>query len=140
MANRNELHELFIGKFKFREEFSREEVEKFIEPYLDLDPEKTYKQALAKEAQRLIASIKDPDRIRECVGYDLNGQQKFAWPLYTEDVDKLKAMEDRLTKQMRGLENTLERVQTRIWILEHQVTINDILKRKQMSEEQAQLQ
>lgn len=132
-----DLKLLFLGKFRGRD-FTREEVEKFLEPYFDFDPEKAYKEALAKAAQKLIASFKDSDNIRDCFSYEWEGENRFGWPLFTNEVNKLEMMEKRNQKQKQGIEKSLAKIQARIWILKHQITIFDFLEyKKQKGEKEA---
>jgi len=130
-----EIRQAFIEQFAGTD-FTREEVEEFIKPYFDLDPEKAYRQALAREAQRLIASYRDSRNVRDCFGFELDGQLKFGWPLYTSDLIKLEKMEERLIKQKMGLEKSIAKVQSRIWLLKHQVTIFDVINNRKSEDTQ----
>lgn len=129
-----ELRQAFLSTFRGRD-FSRVDVEEFLEPYFSAvyDPDKAYRDALAREAQRLIASIKDEDQIRECFSFEWEGESLFGWPLHTNEIKKLEMMEQKNIKQKQGLEKSLAKIQARIWILKHQMTIFDFLEYKKQT-------
>ena len=123
---REEVKDYFQGTM-----FEREDVEDFIRPHFNVDPDLAIKRMLAKEAQKFISSWHDHDGVRDCFSYDLNGKSLFGWPLRTRNLEVLKMMKDKLDKQQRGIEKSLAKVQARIWILEHQITLDDVIKRQQ---------
>jgi hypothetical protein len=129
-----EIKQEFMDNFKGYD-FERGEVEEMLAPYFNFDPERAYREALAREAQRLITCFRDKRNVRDCFSYDANGQSRFNWPEATTDIQVLEKMEKKLQKQMRGLEKSTAKVQARIWILKKQLTIFDAIQMNEMREQ-----
>lgn len=120
-----ELRSDFLSQFNGKK-VTREEIEQFLEPYFDFDPEVAYKQTLARTAREFIASFRDDRQVRECFGFELDGQLAFAFieRLYKpSDLPVLEKIKERLTKQIKGIMKSKEKVEARIWIIENQLTI-----------------
>lgn len=117
-----QLRSQFIQQFEHTI-FTREDVEKFIEPHFQFDAAKAYREALAREAQKLIASYQDSRGVRDCFSFDMHGQMRFAFPHAAKDLEVLEKMEEQLTRKKAGLEKSIAKVQSRIWVMKNQLTL-----------------
>lgn len=124
------LRQAFLTRFGNKKP-TREEIENFLEPYFDYDPEVAYKQALARATRTFVASFKDDRQVRECFGFETEGgQAAFAFVgdlVKPDDLPTLHAIAKRLDKQIEGCKRSKEKIEARIFMVKHQLTIHDFM-------------
>lgn len=122
----NSLRQQFLTQFTGKK-VKREEIENFLEPYIEFDIEVLCRQALAREAQKFIASFKDDRQVRECWSSEVDGQTAFSFigRIYErEDLPILYGIQKKLCKQMEGIKRGKEKVEARIWMIKNQLVLH----------------
>lgn len=127
------MREEFLAQFN-GEQIKRKDVEVFLSPYLDFNAEDAHKDALAKAAREFLSSFRDDKQVRECLAFEIEGQRAFAFIDSLElhkHLPVLKAMKGRLEKQIAGCIKSKTKVEARMWIIENQITIDDMIQQNQ---------
>lgn len=92
------------------------------------DIDKLVEQAYRRMAQRIIASYKDEQGVRECFSVRTEGCRSYVNISHTKDKDDLQKVRQQLSKKYRGLNRSLKKIDMREQILNGQIDMEEFTK------------
>lgn len=111
-----------------RPNIEKEEVIELIKTYDDaIDVEALIEKEYKARATRLMTTFKDEKGIRDVFTIKNNEDlSEYINVARSKEVEDLKKVEARLVGNIQGNQRSLEKVTTRLFLVENQLTINDL--------------
>ena len=131
MGLEKEARKVILGKMEHLEDISKEAVVEMIRPHYSFDHIKALDKELKREADYLIAKVRDENGQRRFFTYkDSNGKSAYVNVDETENLSKILKVKKRLHKQFQGLRASREKVSRRQREVSEQLSLwgNDDLR------------
>ncbi|MCT8978275.1 hypothetical protein N4T77_16935 [Clostridium sp. CX1] len=90
------------------------------------DVQKLIEQEYRRMAQRIIASYKDENGVRDCFSVRSEEDRLYVNISHTKNKDDLQKVRKQLSKKYRGLNKSLKKIDTREQILNGQIEMKEI--------------
>lgn len=90
------------------------------------DIERLMRQEYRRMAQRIIASYRDEQGVRECFSVKTESCRSYVNISHTKDKEDLQKVRQQLSKKYRGLNRSLKKIDTREQILSGQIEIEEL--------------